>query len=96
MPQSIGSQRHRVGHDSVTKQIPCVHAQSRPTLCDPMDVAHQAPLSFGFIRQEYWSGLPFPGDLLYPGIKAKSPALVGGFLTPDSPGKLFSDLNILN
>ena len=36
-------------------------AQSCPTLCDPMDcVAHQAPLSMGFSRQEYWSGLPFP------------------------------------
>ena len=35
-------------------------------------VAHQAPLSLGFPRQEYWSGLsfPFPGDLLDPGIKS--------------------------
>ena len=31
--------------------------QSCPTLCDPMDVARQAPLSMGFSRQEYWSGL---------------------------------------
>ena len=40
-------------------------------------VAHQAPLSMGFPRQEYWSGLPFPpaGDLLDPGIKHVSPAL---------------------
>ena len=38
-------------------------------------VAHQAPLSIGFFRQEYWSGLPFPspGDLPDPGIKLKSP-----------------------
>ena len=37
-------------------------------------VAHQAPLSMGFSRQEYWSGLPCPppGDLLNPGIKAVS------------------------
>ena len=36
-------------------------AQSCPTLCDPMDcVAHQAPLSMEFSRQEYWSGLSFP------------------------------------
>ena len=53
-------------------------------------VAHQAPLSTGFPRQEYWSGLPFPppgdlpdspspGDLPYPGIDLKSPALAGGF-----------------
>ena len=30
------------------------------TLCEPMTVAHQAPLSIAFSRQEYWSGLPFP------------------------------------
>ena len=39
--------------------------------------ALQAPLSVGFSRQEYWSGLPFPspGDLPYPGVKPESPAL---------------------
>ena len=43
----------------------------------PGTVAHQAPLSMGFPRQEYWSGLPFPppGDLPDPGIKPASPAL---------------------
>ena len=47
-----------------------------PTLCNPMDCrAHQAPLSMGFSRQEYWDGLPFPspGDLPDPGIKSTSP-----------------------
>ena len=41
------------------------------TVCGPMDVAHQAPLSMGFFRQEYWTGLPCPppGDLLDLGIK---------------------------
>ena len=41
-----------------------------------MDLAHQAPLSMGFSRQEYWSGLPFPSpeDLPDPGIKPRSPA----------------------
>ena len=41
----------------------------------PWTVAHQAPLSVGFSRQEYWSGLPFPspGDLPNPGIKLESP-----------------------
>ena len=40
-------------------------AQSCPTLCNPMTVTYQAPLSMEFSRQEYWSGLPFlsPGDL---------------------------------
>ena len=43
----------------------------------PCTVAHQAPLSMGFSRQEYWSGLPFPspGDLPHPGIKPRSPTL---------------------
>ena len=45
--------------------------------CDPMDCSCQAPLSMGFSRQEYWSGLPFPspGDLPDLGIKPGSPAL---------------------
>ena len=48
----------------------------------PWIVAHQAPLSMGFPRQEYWSGLPFPspGDLPHPGIEPESPALAGGLL----------------
>ena len=51
-----------------------------------MDYSHQAPLSMGFSRQEYWSGLPFPspGDLPSTEIKSVSlmfPALVGRFFT---------------
>ena len=47
------------------------------TLETPWTVARQAPLSMGFSRQEYWSGLPFPspGDLPDPGIEPWSPAL---------------------
>ena len=47
------------------------------TLVTPGTTACQAPLSMGFSRQEYWSGLPFlsPGDLPNPGIKPGSPAL---------------------
>ena len=47
--------------------------QSCPTLCSPT-VAHQAPLSMGFPRQEYQSGLPFPtpGDLPNSGIEPMS------------------------
>ena len=43
----------------------------------PWTVAYQAPLSMGFSRQEYWSGLPFPspGDLPNPGIEPGSPVL---------------------
>ena len=52
-------------------------------------VACQAPLSIGFPRQEYWSGLLFltPGDLPHPGIKPTSPALAGRFFTTQTPGK---------
>ena len=44
-------------------------------------VAHQAPLSMGFSKQEYWSGLPFPspGDLPDPGIETAPPELAGRF-----------------
>ena len=67
----------------------CVHAKSLPlcqTLCDPMTVDHQAPLSMGFPSQEHWSELlfPSPGDLPDPGIKSeslKSRALAGKFFT---------------
>ena len=55
----------------------------------PWTVAHQAPLSMGFPRQEYWSGLPFPspGDLPNPGIKPGSPALRADALPSEPPGK---------
>ena len=59
---------------------------------DPMDVAHPAPLSMGFSRQEYWSGFPCspPGDLPDPGITSTSPtstALAGGFFTTGATGQ---------
>ena len=49
-------------------------------------VAHQAPQSMGFSREEYWSGLPFPspGDLPNPGIKPRSPALQSDALPSDT------------
>ena len=55
-------------------------------------VAHQAPLSMGVSKQEYWSGLPFPlpGDLPSPGTELASrmsPALTGRFFTTEPPGK---------
>ena len=57
-------------------------AQSRP-------IAHQALLSMGFSRQEYWSGLPFPspGDLPNLGIEPGSPALQADSLPSEPPGK---------
>ena len=52
-------------------------------------VALQAPLSVGFSRREYWSGLPFPlpVDRLDPGIAPTSSALAGRFFTTEPPGK---------
>ena len=66
------------------------------TLCD--SVAHQAPQSVGFPRQEYWSGLPFPtpGDLPDPGIKPvslESPALEAGALPLSHQGSLNASTN---
>ena len=73
----------------------CVHAQllSHAQFFKTLwTVAHQAPLSMGFSRQEYQSGLPFPppGNLPNPGIKPASPVaplLAGGFFTTEPTGK---------
>ena len=58
--------------------------------CNPWTVACLAPLSMGFSRQEYWSGLPFssPGNPPNPGIELASPALTGGFFTIESPSSV--------
>ena len=63
-----------------------MHAHS---VVAPCTAAHQAPLSMGILRQEYWSGLPLPslGDLPDPGIKLVSPVLAGGFFTTEPPVK---------
>ena len=55
----------------------------------PWTVASQAPLSMGFSRQEYWSGLPYPppGDLPNPQIKSRSPTLQADPLLSETPGK---------
>ena len=55
----------------------------------PWTVARQAPLSMGFPRQEYFSGLPFlsPGDLSNPGIEPISSALAGRLYIPEALAK---------
>ena len=62
-----------------------------PTLATPWTVARQAPLSTGFSRQEYWSGLPFPspGDLSDSGIELRSPELQADSLPSEPPGNLW-------
>ena len=70
--------------------VACMHAQSVVSdSVTPWIVACQAPLSMGFLRQEYWSGLPFPspGYLPDPGMEPESPALAGEFFTTEPPGK---------
>ena len=59
------------------------------SFASPWTVAHQAPLSMGFPRQEYWGGFPFPspGDLPNPGIEPMSPALAGKFFITEPQGK---------
>ena len=63
-----------------------MHAQSVscvPLFATPWTVACQDPLSMGFSRQEYWSGLPFPspGDLFNPGAEYLYPTLAGRLFT---------------
>ena len=79
-------------------KLPGVHKLLRAQLLShvllfatPGTRARQAPLTMGFSRQEYWSGLPFPspGDLPNPGIEPMYPALAGGFFTTEPPGNLF-------
>ena len=73
---------------NITYKLVCVlsHIQLFAT---PWTVTLQAPLSMGFSRQEYWSGLPFPspGDLPDPGIEPRSPALQVDSLPSEPTGK---------
>ena len=67
----------------------CVLTQSFQLFVTPWTAACQAPLSLGFSRQEYWSGLLCspPGDIPDPGIELMSPALAGRFFKTEPPGK---------
>ena len=92
-PQGIPPKKNREVQKSyvhgTSKQQKVKDAQSFLTLCDPIDVAHQAPMSVEFSRQEYWSSLPCPspGDLPNPGIEPRSPALQADSLPSEPPGK---------
>ena len=80
----------------------CSVAQSCPTLATPWTLARQTLLSMGFLRQEYWSGLPFtfPEDFPDPGIESVSFALQADALPTEPPGKPslvdYSVTNFLN
>ena len=80
------------GHVGCSLWPACMRAQllSRVRLfVTPQIIACQAPLSMGFSRQEYWSGLllPTPKDLLNPGTEPVPPALAGGFFTTEPSEK---------
>ena len=66
------------------KSLSCVRL-----FATPWTVAYQGPLSMGFSRQEYWSGLPFPspGYLPNPGIEPRSSTLQADPLPSEPPGK---------
>ena len=76
------SQKWRGGKEVVPACGDSLVANSCPTLITPWTVVFQVPLSMGFSRQEYWSGLPLPspGDLPNPGIGPGSPAWQAGSL----------------
>ena len=87
MERLLPNETKEMFHTQVNACVCAKSFQLYPTLCNPMDyIAHQASLSMGFSRQEYWCGLPCPppGDLPHPGIEPLSlvsPALAGGFFT---------------
>ena len=74
---------------SLPLSLVCVSCLVVSDSATPWTVADQAPLSMGFSRQEYWSGLPFPspGNLLDPGIEPGSPALQADSLPSEPAGK---------
>ena len=81
--------RHYLHHLNYSLKVK-VKSLSRVRLfVTPWPVAHQAPPSMAFSRQEYWSGLPFPspGDLPDAGIEPRSPVLQADALTSEPPGK---------
>ena len=85
--QILHSSTYEVPHGNCRGLV----AKSHPTLVTPWTAAHQALLSKGFPRQEYWSGFPFPspGDLSNPGLLhcRRSPALQADPLPTESAGK---------
>ena len=73
-------------------QIGAIAVWSLNCITIPRTVAHQAPLSMEFSRQDYWSGSPFPflGDLPDAGIESRSPALQADSSQSNQPGKAMS------
>ena len=91
-----GAESDKVGvniHPCFLRIVPfyaCCCCLGGKSFVTPWTIALKAPLSMGFPRQEYWTGLPFasPGDLPDPGIEPTSPVLQADSIT-ESPGKRF-------
>ena len=85
---SLSCALHPICEYSISKKVKSLRCVR--LFATPWTVARQAPLSMGFSRQEYWSGLlfPSPGDLPNPGIKPWSLALQANALSSEPPGKL--------
>ena len=94
----ISTDKKKQQHISkVAAVVYCLVTKLCPTFVIPWTVAHQAPLSMIFPRQEYWSGvlLRFSGDLPDPGIEPAFPmsrVLAGKFFTTESPGKTTGEM----
>jgi len=75
----------------------CLHAQSCPTLYNPVDWSLPCSSVHGIFQGKSWSGLPFPptGDLPDPGTELASPALAGGFFTTESREAMYSIVYVL-
>ena len=80
-----------IAHRFFTSEVKVKSLSHVRIFATPGTVAYQAPLSMGFSKQEYWSGLPFPspGDLPNPGIKLGSLVLQADTLPSEPPGKCF-------
>ena len=107
-PRGLKRVRHTLETKMIkTTTIPLCHSQKHKVsslscvwlVATPWSVAHQAPLSVGFSRQEYWSGLPFPspGDLSNPGDWTQVSHIAGRcfklWATREAPGNTQSHTN---
>ena len=75
--------------NTLGKKVKVLVAQSYLTLCNPMDYSPPSSSVHGILqaRIQEWVAISFEGDLPYPDIKPKSPALQADSLPPELPGK---------
>ena len=88
-PKRLGTHRLFLKDSWIILLLKCLLLSCVQFFVTPWIIVHQAPLSMGFPRQEYWSGLPFPspGDKPDPGMELSSPALQANSLPSEPLGK---------